>query len=86
MARKTFKVTIEGESFTAMRGIPFAGAENDPQKVTCPVCRHFGAKRKPLADCTQYGFTWDSHITIFKCRCGAQFFHEYRVWDDESAS
>jgi len=85
MARKTFKVTIEGQMFVAMRGIPYSEDQNDPQLVTCPVCRQYKRKRKPIADCTQYGFTWDSHVTIFKCACGAQFFHEYRIWAESEA-
>lgn len=84
MPRKTFKVTIDGTPYTAMRGIPLSEEENNPQVATCPVCRVFKRKRKPIADVTQFGFTWDSHITIFKCACGAQWFHEYRVWSEEA--
>jgi hypothetical protein len=84
MARKIAKLTIGGELIIAKRGIPNIDAPENPQRVTCPVCREYRRKRTPIADCTQYGFTWDFHLTMFRCKCGAMFFHEYIIWHDKT--
>jgi len=81
--KKVIKLAIDGMTFRANRAIVPDDFDGDPRHFVCPQCRQPNNKRKPQADCTQYGFTWDSHLTIFRCKCGCTFFGEYKVWHSE---
>lgn len=87
MSRLTLKVALGGELFRAKQAICPTGAEVEPLGGVCPDCERPNQKKAALGDVTQYGFAWDTHKTIFRCKCGCVFFHEYRIWHaDESES
>lgn len=83
MKKAILKLVIEGEQFSAVQGIANPDNRDSATDVTCPSCRRPKVKKTPVADCTQFGFTWDAHTTIFRCKCGCQFYHNYRVWHTE---
>lgn len=83
MAKPVLKVVIEGELFRAKQAICPAGAEVEALGGVCPDCKQPSRKKVAVGDVTQFGFTWDTHKTIFACKCGCTFFHEYRIWHDD---
>lgn len=79
MNRK-LKIVSEGIDVDAKRAIVPPGCENKPRRWVCPKCHKESSRRKPVADLIQYGFEWDSYITVMGCSCGQQYFSEYNIW------
>jgi hypothetical protein len=82
--KNKFKIQVDGINVNARRAIKPEDFAGDPATFVCPSCRQAKNRKKAIVDCTQYGFTWDHVITVFKCKCGQQFFGEYQVWHTES--
>lgn len=79
-ALNTFKALVGTDWVKAKRGIYPPGQHNQPEKTVCPHCKLPRSKKKPIVDLTQYGFEWDQHVTVFRCKCGNYFFAEYNIW------
>lgn len=83
--KRLLKLEIDGLIVKAEPSIKLKDEPTTATSGVCPSCNRIRATKNPIADLTQYGFTWDLHKTVFRCKCGCTFYHEYRIWHtDES--
>ncbi len=86
MRRPMSRIRIGDEIWIVRKAIALAGKPEGPTACACPACKQSAQKKTPKGDVTQYGFAWDQHRVFFECRCGCIFYHDYRIWHDDTES
>jgi len=84
MRLQTVRLRLDNEVLIGRKGIAILGKEDQATGCACPACKQSARKKTPKGDVTQYGFAWDWHRTFFQCKCGCVFFHDYRIWHDDT--
>lgn len=80
MRRNVVKLRFGDDVLVARKAIALQGSEDSANGCACPLCKQSARKKRPLGDVLQYGFEWDWHRTVFQCKCGCIFYHDYRLW------